>query len=286
MSSTPTLSTSAERAGALLGALRECRADIAHLLASLLPQDLALPTVCTGWSIRDEIGHIIEATEMLTRGLEQANTGVHEGTFRPQMMAAEMETSAVKRVALMPLPQIMLTFSEAADQLLHVLEQRDPANWDEEVAHPYLGNCPAVQFAGFALLDWFIHPWDIQEALGLKPEPNPSHAALLVPGLVGLLPKRLDTKKSRGWRGRFRFLVENPGNPDEYLAQIDVVLNNNAATVERNVSNDVLADLTFKGQPGALALGMLGRRGMTKLSLPAPTNETWLPRWGSLWISL
>ena len=286
MSRSQALSISTERANALQAALGERRAEIEHLLAILMPQDLALPTVCTGWSIRDEIGHLVDATEMLTRGLEQAEVGVQEGTFRPYDMAPDMKTAAINRVALLPLPQLLLTFSEAADALLQALAKRDPNSWDEPVAHPYLGTCTAVQFAGFAFLDWFIHPWDIQEALGLKPEPNPDHATLLFPGLIDLMTKRLDLKRVRGWKGRFRYLLEEQGAPDKLTDQWDVILAKNIVTVEPNVSQDVPADLTFRGQPSDMVLGMLGRRGLSRFALPAATNETWLSRWSYLWISL
>ncbi|HEX2916838.1 MAG TPA: maleylpyruvate isomerase family mycothiol-dependent enzyme [Chloroflexia bacterium] len=287
MGSTQPLSASAERATAILKALRECRSDIDTLLSLLMPQDLALPTVCTGWSVRDEIGHIIDSTEMLARGLEQAAAGEHEGILRPKEMAKAMQTSAIERVALLPLPQLQSVFKEVADRLLGLLESRSPNSWEEEVPHPYLGTCTAVQFAGLALVDWFIHPWDIRTALQLRPQPNNTHAALLIPGLVGIMPKRLDASRARGMRGRFRYIVvRKVVEEEEVINTIDLVLAANSARVEGDVAEDVPADLTFRGQAGDLALAMLGRRGITPFVLPGPANETWLPRWGYLWISL
>ena len=286
MSSVQTLPGSAERATALLAALRECRANFEYLLTSLMPQDLALPTACSGWSVRDQIGHVIDGTEMLTRGLEAAASGQTEGVFQPQAMAAAMQTAAMNRAALLPLPALLKTYQEVADRLLQLFDERGPTSWDDSIPHPYLGTCPAVQFVGFALLDWFIHPWDITQALGLKTEPDAAHSSLIIAGQVGLLPKRFDTRRIRGWRGRFRFLVEKPGQPTEITSRLDAVLVKNTVTVERDVPDEIVADLTFKGQPADLVLGMLGRRSLLKLAQPAPTNETWLPRWGSMWISL
>ncbi len=286
MSSTTTLNPAAKRAAALLIALGQCRLDIEDLLASLVSDDLARPTVCIGWSVRDQIGHIIEATEMLSKGLEEAAVGSTEGVLRPQEMAKAMQASAIERVALLPVSRLMAEYHRAAERLLDLLESRDPQAWEEDVPHPYLGTCQAVQFAGFALLDWMIHPWDIRTALEQTPRIRADHAALLVPGLINLLPKRLDASRARGLRGRFRYQIEQENDPATLITSLDVVLVKNVATIEKEVAETIPADLTFKGRAGDLALAMLGRKGISKVVLPGPGNEYWLPRWGWLWISL
>lgn len=286
MSKTQPLSASAERAAKLLPVLRESQADVVNLLASLSPADLALPTACPGWSVRDQIGHLIDVTETLVRGLEEAAEGQTEGVFEPARMAAATQEKAINRAALLPLPQLKRQFEEASGQLLHMLEQRDPQGWDDPVPHPFLGSCPAVQFAGFALVDWFIHPWDIRTALDQQPTPRGDQAALLATGLINLFPKRLNLNRSRNMRGRFRFIIEKPNHPDQEANRLDVVLAKNAVTIEPNVGDEVAADLIFKGKAGDMALSLLGRRGISKIVQPGPTNDTWLARWVNLWISL
>ncbi len=275
-------SPSTIRANALIKALQEARSDINDIFHGLTEVDLALPTVCPGWTVREQVGHIIDATEMLVRCLE----GNEPGNFQPTAMATEMAAKAVARAQEFRKVHIMFFFNRAADNLLRLLESRDPSKWDEEIPHPYLGNCPAVMFAGFALLDWFIHPWDIQSALGQNPEPRPDHAALVVTGLVGLLPRRLNLAPAGDLQGRFRYIIEKTDNSAQVLTQLDVVLRNGKATIERDISPEVAADLTFRGAAGEMALAMLGRRSPQKIIQPAPTNAQWLPRWGSLWISL
>lgn len=286
MSKTQPLSASAERAAKLLPVLRESQADIVNLLSSLSPTDLALPTSCPGWSVRDQIGHLIDMTEMLVRGLEEAADGQTEGVFEPAKMAGATQEGAIKRAALLPLAQLKRDFEDASGQLLKLLEQRDPQSWDDPVPHPYLGSCPAVQFAGFALLDWFIHPWDIRTALDQNPVPRSDQMALLVVGLINMFPKRLNLHRSRNMRGRFRFIIEKPSDPNQETNRLDVVLAKNAVTIEPNVGDDVAADLTFKGKASDVVLSLLGRRGISKIVQPGPTNDTWLSRWVNLWISL
>ena len=286
MSKTQPLSASAERAAKLLPVLRESQADIVNLLASLSPTDLALPTACPGWSVRDQIGHLLDMTETLVRGLQEAANGQTEGVFEPARMAAATQESAINRAALLPLPQLKRQFEEASGQLLHLLEERDPQSWDDPIPHPYLGTCPAIQFAGFALVDWFIHPYDIRTAIEQHPTPRTDQAALLVVGFINMFPKRLNLNRSRNMRGRFRFIIEKPNNPDQEANRLDVVLAKNAVTIEPNVGDDVAVDLTFKGKAGDVILSLLGRRGISKIVQPGPTNDTWLARWVNLWISL
>ncbi len=286
MSKTQPLPVSAERAARLLPVLRESQADIVNLLSSLSPTDLAQPTACPGWSVRDQIGHLIDMTEMLVRGLEEAANGQTEGAFEPANMAGANQDSAIKRAALLPLAQLKRDFEEASGQLLQLLEQRDPQNWDEPVPHPYLGSCPAIQFAGFALLDWFIHPWDIRTALDQNPVPRADQAALLVVGLINMFPKRLNLNRSRNMRGRFRFIIEKPNDPNREANRLDVVLAKNAVTIEPNVGDEVAPELTFRGKASEVALSLLGRRGISKIVQPGPANDTWLSRWVHLWISL
>lgn len=288
MSKTQPLSASAEIAATLLPVLRESRADILNLLTSLSPNDLALPTVCPGWSVRDQLGHLIDGTENLVQGLKAEADGQTEAEFQPAKMAAATQSSAIERAALLPLPRLRHEFEEASGRLLSMLENRDPQSWDDPVPHTYLGALPAIQYSGLALLEWFIHPYDIRTALDQHPVPRADQVALLAVGLIGMLPKRLNVARARNMRARFRFIIEKAGNPAQVVNRLDVVLAKNAVTIEPNVGDDVPAELTFRGKAGDVALSLLGRRGISKIVQPGPavTNDTWMARWSQLWISL
>jgi uncharacterized protein (TIGR03083 family) len=283
-----TTNTSAKRATALITALQKCQEDVQNLLASLTTADLALPTVCEGWNVGAESAHILDATTMLVEALEQAaqDEVLPPPTFRPEAMASEMSASALRLATTLLSPaDYLASFNQASSRLLQLLAERDASSWDAPVAHPYLGHCPAVQIAGFALLDWFIHPWDIRQALGQPNEPNPDHAALLVPGLIALLPRRLNPAQAGNLQGRFRYIIESLSNNTDNT-NFDVVLSNQTVTIERSPDLTRATDLTFKGPAPVLVLAMLGRRSAVGILQPAPTNQTWLPRWSSLWISL
>lgn len=286
MSKTQPLSASAEKAATLLPVLRESQADILNLLTSLSPHDLALPTACPGWSVRDQIGHLIGGTEMLLQGLTEEASGQTEGVFQPDKMAASTQESAIERAALLPLARLRHDFEEASGQLLSLLEKREPQSWDDPVPHPYLGGVPAIQFAGLALVEWFIHPWDIRTALDQNPTPQADQVALLVGGLIAMLPRRLNLARSRNRRARFRFIIENTSHSDHTTNRLDIVLVKNVVTIEPNIGDEVETELTFKGRAADIVLALLGRRGISKLVQPGANNDTWMARWTNLWISL
>jgi uncharacterized protein (TIGR03083 family) len=279
------LSPSADRAKRLLAALNEARTDILQLIAGLNETDLTAPTTCPGWSVRDQFGHILDATEMLHESLKSSSTLLNIPP-RPAAMAEAMSHAAKNRAATLSLFQIHSQFEILSQQLLTRLDSFNYSDWETSLPHPYLGHCPAVQFAGFALLDWFIHPYDIRAALNMPNEPRADHAALLVAGLIGLLPRRLNTAFAGDKSSRFRFLMEKPGTPNEIVLSMDIILSSCIAYIERDVAPTLAADLTFRGQPADLALAMLGRKPLIQCLLPAPTNEQWLPLWPELWISL
>jgi uncharacterized protein (TIGR03083 family) len=279
------LSPSAERANRLLTALGEARTDVLQLIAELNEPDLAAPTICPGWSVRAQLGHILDATEMLDESLKSSSALMNIPP-RPAEMAEAMSRAAKNRAATLSISEIHSQFEALSQELLNRLDSFNYSDWETSLPHPYLGHCPAVQFAGFTLLDWFIHPHDIRAALNLPNTPRPDHAALLVAGLIGLLPRRLNSVVAGDKSGRFRFIMEKPGTLDEIALSMDVILSNCIVYIERDVAPSVTADLTFRGQPAELALAMLGRKPLTQRVLPAPTNEQWLPIWPNLWISL
>ena len=271
-----------KRAAALMAALPEARRDIEDLLASLSEADLDRPTVHTAWTVREAFGHIIDSTELVASYLERAKAGDIEGQQRPREMAPALEKSAVARSAGMNLSQISAAFKTAADRALTLFGERvESGDWEGPVPHLYLGTVPAVQAAGFVLLDWFIHPWDIRDALGRNPQPNPRHAALIAVGLVGLLPRRLDTGEAAkmSQSATYRYIIES-----EPPAIFDVVIEYGQARVTPRPADEGEAELVFKGKPSELALGMLGRRSAAPF-LQKSSPEA-LARFQKLWISL
>lgn len=264
-------------------ALPEAQQDIIDLLAGLSESDLERPTGHTAWTVREAFAHIIDSTEMLAGCLERAKVGKEEGTLNPAEMAPAMERDAIIRAHELPdRTAIEAAFNKAAEHLMGLLKERAAnESWEGPVPHPYLGTCPAVQIAGFALLDWFIHPWDIRDALGQQPQPRPSHAALLVGGLVNLLPRRLDQKQAAKLpeQAIYRYISQS-----EPPMLFEVIVDSGKARVEQGQSEVKAANLVFEGKPGELVLAMLGRRSAAPLLKQSSPED--LQRFKTLWISL
>ena len=53
----------------LMSMARAERADLAEFLATLTPQQWATPSLCTGWTVKDVVAHMISYEELGTLGL-------------------------------------------------------------------------------------------------------------------------------------------------------------------------------------------------------------------------
>ena len=53
----------------LMSMARDERADLAEFLATLTPQHWAMPSLCSGWTVKDVVAHVISYEELGTLGL-------------------------------------------------------------------------------------------------------------------------------------------------------------------------------------------------------------------------
>ena len=58
-----------EMTATLMSMARAERADLAEFLATLTPQDWAMPTLCVGWTVKDVVAHVISYEELGPLGL-------------------------------------------------------------------------------------------------------------------------------------------------------------------------------------------------------------------------
>ncbi len=268
-----------KRGQALLQALPGALQDIKGLIEALREKELDLPARHTAWSIREELGHIIDSAEMLSGTLSNAQTGPAEN-FGPAEMAPAMEINAVNRVKGFNKAQLKTALDKSSDQFLALLQEKaDKGEWEELTPHPYLGSCPVVMVAGLGLVDWFIHPWDIKDALGLKPVVDPTVAYLVTTGLVNLLPKRLKKGPAEGFEGVYCFEIMG-----EIESIFEVQVTGEKAKVEKKETVNELAGLVFRGPPEELVLVLLGRRPPG--SLLVKSSPAALEKYKNLWISL
>jgi uncharacterized protein (TIGR03083 family) len=154
----------------LMDMARAERADLAAYLATLMPQQWDAPTLCSRWSVKDVVAHVISYEELGVLGLVKR--------FAKGWVVRANEVGVDEFAALNP------------QQLLE-----------------FLGNHlqPQGLTAGFggmiALVDGTIHHQDIRRALG-QPRAVPADRLVRVLGLVPGNPRLGAGRRIRGLRLR------------------------------------------------------------------------------------
>ncbi len=154
----------------LMGMARDERADLAEFLATLTPQQWDAPSLCSGWTVKDVVAHVISYEELGTLGLL--------GRFAKGWVVRANQVGVDEFADL------------SAQQLLDFLR-----------AHLQ----PRGLTAGFggmiALVDGTVHHQDIRRALG-RPRTIPTDRLERVLGLVPGNPRLGAGRRIRGLRLR------------------------------------------------------------------------------------
>ncbi len=154
----------------LMTMARAERADLADFLATCTPQDWAAPTLCTKWTVKDVVAHVISYEELGVAGLAKR--------FAKGWVVRANQVGVDEFATLSP------------QQLLDFL--RDHLT-------------PQGLTAGFggmiALVDGTIHHQDIRRSLG-RPRIVPEDRLLRVLGLVPGNPRLGAGRRIRGLRLR------------------------------------------------------------------------------------
>lgn len=154
----------------LMSMARAERADLAAFLATLTPQDWAAPSLCSKWTVKDVVAHVISYEELDTVGLLKR--------FAKGRILRANEVGVEEYAALSP------------QQLLEFLRNH---------------LAPKGLTAGFggmiALVDGTVHHQDIRRALH-RPRTVPADRLTRVLGLVPGNPRLGAGRRIRGLRLR------------------------------------------------------------------------------------
>ncbi|MGQ0844107.1 MAG: maleylpyruvate isomerase family mycothiol-dependent enzyme [Sporichthyaceae bacterium] len=223
------------------------------------PGNWEAPTAAGDWQVRDQVGHMIDATEGYFPGFELARAK-QESTDTPiglKDMAARLDERARSHR--------VLSQAEAIDRLRGSLEKAMGiyAGLTEEewmglqVFHPYAGPLPAAFYPWFQLVDYGVHSWDIREGMGEPHALASDTADMLAP--LGLIVWQITA------------MTDNVAEP--FTVGIRNLSGANAGSFRMNVSKEGLAyepgavddlDTVFEYDPATLVLSSYGRvRGGT-----------------------
>jgi uncharacterized protein (TIGR03083 family) len=164
------------------------------------------------WQVRDLCGHLIDVTESYLERFALARAGKE---FPPPLglpiMASKLDEGAMRFRSLSK-EEATRRLKTASDKMFEIFDALDQQQWEGEmVPHVYMGPLPACFYAGFQLIDYSIHSWDIKAGLG-RDEPLSDDAAItLIPFMLIVIQYTVDAERSAGLKGRFGIEIAGPG---------------------------------------------------------------------------
>jgi len=159
---------SAEGKETVMAVMRRDRENFTRMVSD--PKNWNVQTRCTEWETRDLVGHMIDVTEGYFRNWDAATGGTDPtAPMGLQVMATTLDDHA-KDFRKLPREEALERFKKNAMKLDKMLDDLTPQQWEGGlmVSHPYSGAVPAGFYATFQIMDYGVHPYDIEYGLGNK----------------------------------------------------------------------------------------------------------------------
>ena len=186
------------------------------------PANWEVQTRCTEWQVRDLVGHMIDVTEGYLERWEIAKRGESADALGLQVMGETLDDHA-KEFRRLSRQEAISRLKADADKVMGIFEALTADEWTGFlVVHPYMGPCPAGFYPAFQIMDYGIHPYDIEYGLGDKLATVDEQAAgLLIPYTHIIMQNTVDQEAARGvdivyglavsgpWGGKWRVTVKD-----------------------------------------------------------------------------
>jgi len=164
------------------------------------------------WQVRDLCGHLIDVTEAYLErfAIERAGQEAPAPLGLP-IMAAKLDEGATRFRSLSK-EQAITRLKTASDKMFEIFDALDEKQWGGEiVVHTYMGPLPACFYAGFQLIDYSIHSWDIKSGLG-RNEPLSDDAAItLIPFMLIVIKYTVDAERAKDLKTKFGIEISGSG---------------------------------------------------------------------------
>src|SRR5437868_7942876 len=170
------------------------------------------PTASGHWQVRDVCGHLIDVTESYLERFAMARAGQEAPPpLGLPIMATKLDEGATRFRSLSK-EQAIARLTTASDKMFEIFDALDEKQWSGEIVnHAYMGPLPAFFYAGFQLIDYAIHSWDIKVGLG-RDEPLSDDAAItLIPFMLIVTQYTDDAERASGLNTRFGIGFSIPG---------------------------------------------------------------------------
>ena len=210
----------AEAKGVVLDVMRRDRRKFFDLVED--PRNWNVQTRCTEWEVRDLVGHLIDVTEGYLSRWEAARKGEAPAALGLQVMGETLNDHALDFRKLSR-EEAIARLKEDAARMDAIFEALTPEEWTGFlVTHPYMGPVPAGFYPAFQIMDYGIHPYDIEYGQGDKlAEIDEASAGILIPYCHVIMQYTVDAKSALGvdivygievtgpWGGRWRVTVRD-----------------------------------------------------------------------------
>src|SRR6202022_778778 len=163
------------------------------------PANWNLQTRCTEWEVRDLVGHLIDVTEGYLSRWEVAKKGESADAAGMLVMGETLNDHA-KEFRSLPREEALARLKRDADQVMSIFEALTPEEWEGfMVTHPYMGPVPAGFYPSFQIMDYGIHPYDIEYGLGDKlADIDEASAGILIPYCHIVMQYTVDQESAKG----------------------------------------------------------------------------------------
>ena len=211
---------SAEGKGVVMDTLRRDRRKFFDLVED--PANWNLQTRCTEWEVRDLVGHMIDVTEGYLERWEVAKRGAAAEAVGLQVMGERLNDRALE-FRSHSREEVLARLKQDSEKMMSIFEALTDEEWTSfMVTHPYMGPVPAGFYPAFHIMDYGIHPYDIEYGLGDKLAGiDEVTAGILIPYCHIIMQYTVDQDSARGvdctygidvsgdWGGRWRVRVKD-----------------------------------------------------------------------------
>jgi uncharacterized protein (TIGR03083 family) len=200
-----------DRGGVATAALAETWGSLAEVCHELSATEWLLPTECPGWSVQDQLGHIIGVERSLL-GQDPPQWDAPLGDHVKNDFAAMNEKWIAARRER-PGAAVLAEFREVTEARLAALDALTGEQW-ATVGFSPVGEVPYAEFMNVRVFDCWVHEQDTRLALD-RPGGSGGMASDIALGRVQSAMPFVVGKKASAPEGTVvRFSVAGPGDDD------------------------------------------------------------------------
>ena len=202
---------SAEGKETVMNVMRRDRENFTRLVSD--PKNWNVQTRCTEWETRDLVGHMIDVMEGYFRNWDAARgKGDATAPMGLEVMGTTLNDHA-QDFRKLSREEALDRFKKDAMKLDGMLEALTPQEWEGGllVSHPYSGPVPAGFYGTFQIMDYGVHPYDIEYGLGNKLATiDEATAGLILPFAFIFWQYQVDQKVAKGLDFTYGIQVDGP----------------------------------------------------------------------------